>query len=204
MKTGHKVGGGFAVAVIAVAASFTPVWEGEDHIAKRDMIGTGNPITYCNGLTSRDGKVSIGQKFTHQQCQALLKPTLAKYWKNIEPCIKVELPVKTAVALLDAGFNAGEAAVCRSPMLAKMNAGDLEGGCEAFSNWYITTKNNGVRKVIPGLVNRRGGNKSDPRKDERELCLEGVKEGIEKPKAPPTISLWEKIKLFFRYLMKGN
>lgn len=209
MSTAKK--GSFAAAVISAAVVFTPVWEGEDHVAKRDMIGTGNPITYCNGLTSHDGKVSIDQKFTHEQCQALLRPALAKYWKNIEPCIKVVLPVKTAASLLDAGFNAGETAVCRSPMLAKMNAGDLKGGCEAFSNWYITTKNQGVRKVIPGLVNRRGGNKSDPRKDERELCLEGVRDGVPKP---PSVSLWAKVqpylsaawdhpKLALNYIMKG-
>ena len=85
-------------------------------------------------------------------------------------------------------------------MLAKMNAGDLKGGCEAFPTWYITTKNGGVRKVIPGLVNRRGGNKSDPRKDEREFCLEGVKDGLPKPEK---ITLWTKILNFFKTLLKG-
>lgn len=173
MKVSHKVGTAGAGA-IAICLTFSPMWEGMDLIAKRDMIGTGNPITYCTGLTSADGAVAIGQRFTPEQCKALLAKTLPKYWDPIEPCIKVVIPVQTAAALLDASLNAGPDAVCRSPMLAKINSNDIRGGCEAFSNWYVTTKNNGVRKVVLGLVNRRGGNPNEHRKTEKALCLEGL------------------------------
>lgn len=162
------------IGAIAVCVGFTPIWEGMDLVAKRDMIGTGNPITYCNGLTSADGAVKVGQRFTPDQCKTLLAKAMPKYWDGISPCIHVDLPVQTSAALLDAAFNAGPAAVCNSPMLAKMNAGDIKGGCEAFANWYVTTKNNGVRRVVPGLVNRRGGNPKETRKTEKDLCLEGL------------------------------
>lgn len=162
-------------AAIACCVAFTPIWEGTDLTAKVDTIGTGNPITYCHGMTNADGgNVKVGQKFTLAQCDILLSKALQRYWDEIEPCIHAHLPVKTTGALLDGALNAGSAAVCRSPMLAKMNAGDIVGGCEAFSNWYITTKHNGKRKVIKGLVNRRNG---DSRKGEKELCLEGLSEG---------------------------
>lgn len=184
MKTSSKVGATGAGA-IAICLTFTPIWEGMDLVAKPDAIGTGHPLTYCNGLTSTDGKVKAGQRFTPAQCKKLLAEALPKYWAPIEPCIHVPLPDKTASSLLDASFNAGPTAVCKSPMLATMNKGDLKGGCEDFDGWYITTKNNGLRRIVPGLVNRRSG---DWRKGEKQLCLEGVAEGLPKP-----VSFWTKL-----------
>lgn len=179
LKTSRKIGGG-AAAIVACCVTFTPIWEGTDLVAKRDPIGTGHPLTYCNGLTSADGKVKNGQRFTPAQCNKLLAPTLEKYWAKIDPCIKVNLPVKTSAALLDASFNAGPAAVCRSPMLAKMNAGDIRGGCEAFVGWYVRSDG----KVRRGLVARRQG---DTRKGEKQLCLEGLNEATVRK------SLWQKV-----------
>jgi lysozyme len=163
-----------AAGVIAAAVAFTPTWEGMDSVAKRDMIGTGHPITYCNGLTSVDGSVKVGQRFTKAQCDEKLAEALPKYLAQIEPCIHRQLPDKTAAALLDGAFNAGPGAVCRSPMLAKMNAGDLRGGCNAFEGWYI--RSDGV--VRPGLIDRRDGeDHGDHRLSEKGLCLQGLKDG---------------------------
>ncbi len=107
-----------------------------------------------------------GQKFTPAQCDDLLAKSLPRYLGDIEPCIRVALPVKTEAALLDAAYNAGGAAVCRSPMLAKMNAGDIKGGWEAFAHWYVRASGR-----VKGLQNRRNG---DSRKGEKQLCLEGL------------------------------
>ena len=198
MKPSHKVAGGFGAAVIAAAIVFTPGWEGTDLVAKRDTIGTGHPITYCHGQTDEFGKVKVGQRFTPAQCSELLAKSLPKYLEPLQRCVKREIPVKSMAALLDAAYNAGPAAVCRSPMVARINAGDLRGACNAFTGWYVTTKNNGVRNVIPGLVYRRAGDAT--RKGEKQLCLEGVAEGMPKPQAP---SFFEKVKLFFLSLIKG-
>lgn len=184
MTTKAKVGAGLgagAAAVIAAAVAFTPGWEGMDKVAKRDMIGTGHPITYCNGLTSRDGSVKVGHEFTKKECDELLAAALPKYLAKIDGCIKVDLPVKTKASLLDASFNAGPDAVCRSPMVAKMNAGDLRGGCDAFKGWYVRSDGQ-VRK---GLIARRSGI-GDGRKSERDLCLEGLKEWADIPSVVPT------------------
>lgn len=174
MKRAHKVISGGA-CVIAACVPFTAGWEGTDLTAKVDRIGTGHPVTYCHGQTNEAGAVKAGAKFTPAQCDKLLAESMPKYLAQIEPCIRVPLPVKTEAALLDAAYNAGGAAVCRSPMLARMNAGDLRGGCEAFGSWYIRAS--GV--VVPGLEHRRAG---DARKGEKQLCLEGVAEGV--PAAP--------------------
>ncbi|MGJ4954634.1 lysozyme [Bradyrhizobium sp. HKCCYLRH2015] len=174
---------------------FTASWEGTDLTAKVDKIGTGHPVTYCHGQTNDAGAVKVGQRFTPAQCDELLKQSLPKYLDGIRPCIKVQLPVKTEAALLDAAYNAGPAAVCSSPMLKKMNAGDLRGGCEAFASWYVRA--NGA--AIQGLKNRRAG---DSRKGEKQLCLEGVAEGLPVPEQAPSsltrilfwlLSLFERI-----------
>src|SRR6266403_4085417 len=116
MSVKKTIGTISGAGAIACCVAFTPIWEGMDSVAKRDMIGTGHPITYCNGLTSVDGKVKVGQRFTKAECDKALAEALPKYWAKIEPCIEVSLPDKTAGSLLDAAFNAGPAAICRSPM----------------------------------------------------------------------------------------
>lgn len=173
-------------AVIAAAIAFTPSWEGMDRVAKRDRIGTGHPVTYCYGQTSEFGDVKVGTVFTKKECDQKLAESLPKYLDEIDRCIKVDLPVKMHASFLDAAWNAGSAAVCRSPMVARANAGDLEGACDAFDGWYVTTKNDGVRKEVPGLIDRRAGElHGDSRKSERALCLEGLREaGFVKPATP--------------------
>lgn len=189
MRTSHKVAGGSA-AVIAAAITFTPGWEGMDLTAKRDMIGTGHPVTYCIGQTDEFGKVKVGQKFTPAQCNELLAKSLPKYLEPLQKCIKVELPTKSMAAFLDAAYNAGAGAVCASPMVKKANAGDLKGACDAFAGWYVRSDG----QVRRGLVARRGG---DSRKGEKQFCLEGLAEGVAKP------SLWDKLKLMFLSIWKG-
>ncbi|TWA89599.1 lysozyme [Bradyrhizobium stylosanthis] len=168
-----------SAAVIAATVAFLPAWEGMDAVAKKDMIGTGHPVTYCYGQTAEFGKVKEGTRFTKAECDQKLAESLPKYLEQIQPCIKVPLPVKTEASLVDAAYNAGPRAVCRSPMLAKMNAGDLAGGCRAFRGWY--TRSDGQERR--GLIARRSGI-GDGRKSEMALCLEGVAEGLPKPPAP--------------------
>jgi lysozyme len=159
-----------SAGVIAAAIAFTPGWEGMDAVAKRDVIGTGHPVTYCYGQTDEFGKVKVGTRFTKQECDAKLAQSLPKYLAEIEQCIKVPMPDKTMAAFLDAAYNAGSAAVCRSPMVKLTNAGDLRGACNAFAGWYVRSDG----QVRRGLVARRGG---DGRKGEKQLCLEGLAEG---------------------------
>jgi lysozyme len=196
MKTSTKAGAGGA-AVIAAATSILVIWEGTDLVAKKDMIGTGHPITYCHGQTDEFGKVKEGQRFTPAQCKEKLAQSLPKYLTPLQKCVTREIPVKTMAALLDAAYNAGPAAVCRSPMVKKINAGDIEGGCKAFKGWYVRSDG----KERRGLVARRSGLAGDKRVNEMQLCLEGWIEGVEKPKP---LTLWEKIKLIFRSIWKGN
>lgn len=169
MKHTKKVVAG--AVIIAAAVPFLKGWEGTDLVAKRDMIGTGHPLTYCHGATSVDGAVKSGQRFTPAQCDTILAKSITKYLTPLQTCVK-SAPVKTMAALLDAAYNAGPSAVCHSPMVAKINAGDIKGGCNAFysevrhrpNGWYIYASG----RVVKGLINRR--------KAERGLCLQGLTE----------------------------
>src|ERR1700761_2104967 len=92
---------GFAASVIAATVPFLKSWEGTDLVAVRDPIGTGHPLTYCNGLTSTDGSVKLGQRFTPAQCDAKLAVSLPKYLAPLQACVKVKAPIKVMAALLD-------------------------------------------------------------------------------------------------------
>lgn len=189
MATSRKLPAATVAAVMTVTAGFTPTWEGMDVVAKRDMVGTGHPITYCYGQTDEFGKVAVGTRFTKQQCDEKLKLSMPKYLDAITPCVKVdELPVKVWASLTDAAYNAGPARVCSSPMVKKINAGDLEGACNAFDQWIVR----GDGHVLRGLILRRAGEKyGDKRKSERALCLEGVAES--KVKRSSFAVLWKKV-----------
>src|SRR5580658_6271700 len=87
--------------IIAAVVPFLKMWEGTDLVAKRDMIGTGHPLTYCHGSTSVDGAVKAGQRFTPAQCDTILAKSIVKYLTPLQACVK-NAPGKTMAALLDA------------------------------------------------------------------------------------------------------
>lgn len=172
-RKGVALSAAMVAAVVAALVAFTPQWEGMDKVARRDAIGTGHPVTYCYGQTDEFGTVRIGQRFTKIECDAKLAESLPRYVAGVAKCATRAFPVKVWAALVDAAYNAGPAAVCRSPMMAHMNAGRYEAGCNAFSGWYVRSA--GV--VRKGLIARRSGVPGDARKSERDLCLEGAREG---------------------------
>lgn len=184
MKTAHKAGAAGAGALV-LACSFIQPWEGLWTTAKVDTIGTGRPVTVCYGATKAEiPDLKAGQKFTKDECAKLLVKSLPKYWNGISRCVRVDLPDSAKAALISAAYNAGPAAVCSSPMVAKMNAGDVAGGCAAFRTWYIRAQG----RVVRGLINRRNG--------EAALCMNDLKN-------PPKPTLWQKLKLFFISIWKG-
>ncbi len=185
LKASHAVGGVSAAAMLGATmyaaiinqnVNFTPQWEGMDRVARYDKIGTGHPLTWCYGQTPADASgVKPGQVFTKVECDAQIAKSLPKYLDGVVTGYKGArdprtIPVKVWSALVDAAYNAGVGAVLKSPMMARLNAGDLRGACEAFAGWYVRSA--GV--VRPGLIARRSGRPGDVRKSERALCLEGV------------------------------
>lgn len=187
MTVKKTIGTVIGAGAIACCVAFLPSWEGMDKVARRDAIGTGHPITYCFGQTSEFGEVKVGTHFTEKQCEDKLAESLPKYLTPLQECVKVELPDKSMAALLDAAYNAGPAAVCRSPMVVHMNTGDIKGGCNAFDGWYVRSDG----QVRAGLVDRRAGEKhGDKRKSERALCLEGLSQTVPALHEPAPVKAW--------------
>jgi lysozyme len=153
--------GGIAatVAAIAVATPFVVGWEGMDNVARHFSFDPPGVITVCNGITNYDlPGLKPGMKFTDGQCADLLRKAMPKYAAPIDKCVKVPITDNTRAALYSASYNLGPGTVCKSSMVRKINAGDLNGGCDAL---LLYVRANG--KYLQGLMNRR--------KAERRLCL---------------------------------
>lgn len=153
--------GAMALAVPAVKKS-----EGYWPTVKVDTVGTGRP---CTGGYGETEGVKCGETHDEKFWSDRLKMRLAdEYDREIGKCIHVELPDSARASMITTSYNAGTGGVCGSPMVAKMNAGDVEGGCRAlltkdangnFNGWHIRAQG----KILPGLINRR--------RDDMKLCL---------------------------------
>jgi lysozyme len=170
-----------SAAAIAAAVPAVKAYEGLWLTTKVDRVGTGQP---CTGGYGETENVRCGETHTEKYWSDRLAQRLPEYDAKIAPCIHVDLPDNTRAALISAAYNAGPGAVCRSPMVAKMNAGDIRSGCESFltkdaqghyTGWYIRARG----RVVQGLINRRA--------NERKLCLSG----LEQPK-PVKKAWWQK------------
>jgi lysozyme len=150
-------------AVAALILVLTPHWEGMDLTAKPDRLANGL-LTWCIGQTTYDDKtVKPGQKFTVPECLERFKKDIPRYLAPIEKCVHVDLTDHQWSSLFDASYNAGPAAVCKSPMVNLFNAGQPDAACDAFANWHEYAGGQ-WRK---GLANRR---RLDPKWSDRTWC----------------------------------
>jgi lysozyme len=153
-RTGITVASAAALAICLPAVKKS---EGYWPTVKVDTVGTGRP---CTGGYGETEGVKCGETHSETYWADKLKMRLAdEYDREIGKCIRVELPDSARAAMITTAYNAGSAAVCRSPMVAKMNVGDVKGGCEALANWYIRAQG----RVLKGLINRR--------RDDMKMCL---------------------------------
>jgi lysozyme len=145
-RTPPKMPAIIALAVL-ISAPFTAMYEG---LRTKPYPDPGNPkvLTVCFGETEMPMR-----EYTADECAVLLKARQAKdYAPAVLKCVPGLASRKYAFAAsIDASYNAGVAAFCKSPMAVRFKAGDWAGGCKAFSGWYIR----GGGKVLKGLVRRR-------------------------------------------------
>lgn len=149
-----------SAAALALAVPAIKKSEGYWPTVKIDWVGTGHPATGGYGETEN---VKLGETHTEKYWADRLQQRIStEYDAAIGACIHVWVPDSVRAASDSAAYNAGSAAFCRSPMVAKMNAGDFRGACNAFAGWYVRASG----RVVQGLINRRAS--------ERKLCLSGV------------------------------
>ena len=139
---------------LASAISFIGQWEGLRTEAYRDIVGV---WTVCYGETKG---VRPGDSYSKAECDAMLAREIIAYEAALDRCLTADVPTDMNVALVSWTYN-GPAAVCRSTLLRKANAGDLTGACNELPRW-----NRAGGRVIRGLTNRR--------MSERAMCLKAL------------------------------
>lgn len=149
-KLAVALGGGALTIAVVVTGHF----EGLRTAAYLDPVGI---PTICYGSTSG---VRLGQRKTVAECDALLKGELRQYQAAVDRAIRQPMPATRRAALTSFAYNVGVGAFQRSSVARRLNAGDVQGGCDALRRWVYA----GGRE-LPGLVKRREA--------ERELCLMG-------------------------------
>lgn len=140
-------------AVLAIAVPAICGFEGAYTYAYRDPVGI---PTICFGHIEG---VRMGDRKTPQECADLLQEDLPRYYAGVHRCIHVPMSVKREAAMLSFVYNVGEGALCKSTVARKLNAGDVQGGCEALLRF---TYARGIQ--LPGLVKRREA--------ERKMCVQ--------------------------------
>ncbi|WP_162987075.1 lysozyme [Sphingomonas paeninsulae] len=151
-------------AAVAISVPITSGWEGTrldpywDKLAKVE--------TVCLGET----RVAM-RHYTLAQCNAMLADAQAHtYGPEVLKCAPEIMNNRYIFAAsIDAAYNAGSGAFCRSPMRAAFNARQWRKGCDAFIGWRATAQGVPVR----GLARRRSGTP----KSEHELCMKGLPNG---------------------------
>lgn len=141
--------------VVVLAVGMITVWEGLQRVAWHDPIDPPGINTVCYGHIE---DVEIGDTYTKTQCEEMLASDLPRYQAMVDRCIKVPMPPHRHAAMISFTYNVGGGALCRSSVARKLNAGDVQGGCDAL---LLYNRANG--KEIRGLSRRRHA--------ERKYCL---------------------------------
>lgn len=157
MSTKNKATAVVAAAVIATATPFIAKWEGVSLVAYRDIIGV---PTVCYGETRG---VSMGDRYTKQQCEEKLKVAVAEYYSALKPYMtNPDIPIGVQASLLELAYNVGIGAAGKSTMMKLANQGKYKEACLELDKWV---KAAGGR--VQGLVNRRAESKT-------QLCQKGL------------------------------
>jgi lysozyme len=142
-----KIGAGAATMAIGLVIAF----EGRVLTVQPDPIGR---LAVCYGHD--DQTMTLGQKFTPEQCKALLDQDLLKHAEALQ-CVQAVMTDGQKAAFLSFAYNVGNQAFCRSSLVRYANVGDMRRACAELSRWTLA---NG--RELPGLVKRRAA--------ERKIC----------------------------------
>lgn len=145
-----------SAAAMVLAVSMIGDFEGKRNQAYQDIVGV---WTICYGETRG---VEPGDIATDAECDQMLAQGITQYEAGLDRCLTTEVPIGAKIAFVSWTYNVGIGAACRSTLVRKANAGDIEGACNELPRW-----NRAGGRVIRGLTNRR--------MSERQLCLEALK-----------------------------
>lgn len=144
--------------VATTCAGLVGGFEGLRLVAYPDPATKGPPWTVCFGETAG---VRPGDRYTIDQCKAMLVRSLESYALGVEGCISRPMPDTTYIAFVSLAYNIGTGGFCKSSVVRLYNAGNHRGACDAMLRF-----NRAAGVVFPGLTKRR--------EREREWCLRGA------------------------------
>jgi lysozyme len=157
-------------AICATAAALcAPLTMRSEGVRLKPYLDPAHVLTVCYGETHNIDPALI---YSANQCTTMLRKRLAEdYAPRILQCLPElwdQQHIKVFGALLDAAYNAGSVAVCRSRMAVSIHAGNWGAACDGFYGWYTTAtdRRTGQHIKLKGLVTRRA--------KEAVLCSEGV------------------------------
>ena len=104
------------------------------------------------GHTSAAGPPEVrgNMRISREQAEAILKQDLAQFESDVSSMVRIPLTENQFDALVSFAFNCGVAALRRSTLLKRVNAGAFEAVPAELMKW---TRADG--KELPGLVRRR-------------------------------------------------
>lgn len=121
----------------------------------------------CKGNTHN---VDPKRVMTEAECKAIDTPAARRDLLFVLDKVDMQLTIPQAIELSSFSYNVGRTAFVNSTVRRKLNAGDLQGGCDAILDWhYITVKGKKFDCLTPG--NKRCAGLPIRRKDERAGCL---------------------------------
>jgi len=142
-----------SLLTILVATPFVAKHEGVVLRTYADPVGI---PTACGGETDR--AITMRQRFTRDECMALLGASLHKHALELDRCITRPLAEHEAAAVLSFGYNVGTGAACKSTLVRLLNSGaPAATWCAELSKWTYAKG-----RQLPGLVRRRAA--------ERAMC----------------------------------
>lgn len=146
-----------AVAALAVSGSMIIGLALNEGYKANAYPDSGNVWTIGFGETKG---VKQGDTTTPQRALVVLGKSVDGYAKGVQSCVTSPVYQYEFDALVDAAYNAGAAAVCKSPMVYYTNLQQYENACEAYKTWYTHDRKG---NLIKGLINRR--------ESEYQICI---------------------------------
>ena len=142
-------------AIVVACCSFLSPNEGMRTVAYQDPATI---WTICYGETLG---VQPGQRKTPAECRQMLGNRIPDYLLAVDRSVKQPMPDSRRIALTDFAYNAGVRAYQRSGIPARLNAGDVAGGCSILKKYVWAGR---PKRKLPGLVTRRD--------KEYQLCMQ--------------------------------
>jgi len=144
------------VGALALSAAGLVALVGYEGYSERAIIPVPGDVPTI-GFGTTEG-VKPGDTTTPQKALRRALMDVSKYEGALKRCVTAPLTQYEYDAAVNLAYNIGAAAFCKSTVVRRWNAGDYEGGCEAFLMW---DKFKGQQ--LPGLTARRQA--------ERQTCL---------------------------------